>query len=201
MIPKNIGSIRFRLISPDEIRNLSVTKVITPDTIGEDGFPITMGLMDTRLGVIEPGLVCRTCGKRVDECPGHFGHVELERPVVHAGYAKLIKEWLNATCSNCGRIKLSNEKREKYANDLARAKEEGSDVDRVIARLLKEASVVSICPHCGSENLKVNLDKPTTFRVENSKLTPTDVRTWLEKISDEDCELLGIGQGIFSPEL
>ncbi|MDY6985511.1 MAG: DNA-directed RNA polymerase subunit A' [Candidatus Thermoplasmatota archaeon] len=196
MIPKSIESIRFRLMSPDEIRNLSVTKVITPDTIGEDGFPITMGLMDTRLGVIEPGLVCRTCGKRVDECPGHFGHVELERPVVHVGYAKLVKNWLNATCSNCGRITLSDEKREKYLNDLVRVKEEGSDTDRVIDRLIKEASMATVCPHCGADSPKVNLDKPTTFRIENSKLTPTDVRTWLEKISDEDCELLGIGYGI-----
>jgi DNA-directed RNA polymerase, subunit A'' (EC 2.7.7.6) len=72
MIPKKIGGIKFALMSPEEIRGLSVTKIITPDTIGEDGFPITMGLMDTRLGVIEPGLLCRTCGKRVGECPGRL---------------------------------------------------------------------------------------------------------------------------------
>jgi DNA-directed RNA polymerase subunit A' len=198
MIPKSIGSIRFRMMSPDEIRSLSVTKVITPDTIGEDGFPIVMGLMDTRLGVIEPGLVCRTCGRRVDECPGHFGHIELERPVVHVGYAKLIKDWLNATCQNCGRIKLTDEKREKYLNDLVRMNAQGSeeDVERVVNHATKEASAASVCPHCGAEGAKVNLDKPTTFRVENSKLTPTDVRTWLEKISDEDCGLLGVGYGI-----
>jgi DNA-directed RNA polymerase subunit A' len=186
MIPKNVGSIKFRLMSPDEIRRLSVTKIITPDTIGEDGFPITMGLMDTRLGVIEPGLVCRTCGRRVDECPGHFGHIELERPVVHAGYAKLVKDWLNATCSSCGRIKLTDEKKEKRINELKRAAEEGLDEERVIAQGIKEASLVTVCPHCGAENSKVALDKPTTFRIDNSKLTPTDVRAWLEKISDDE---------------
>jgi len=196
MIPKNVGSIKFRLMSPDEIRRLSVTKIITPDTIGEDGFPITMGLMDTRLGVIEPGLVCRTCGRRVDECPGHFGHIELERPVVHAGYAKLVKDWLNATCSSCGRIKLTDEKKEKRINELKRAAEEGFDEERVIAQGIKEASLVTVCPHCGAENSKVALDKPTTFRIDNSKLTPTDVRAWLEKISDDECELIGIGKGI-----
>ena len=71
-IPKKIGEIQFALLSPDEIRKMSATKVITADTYDDDGFPIEMGLMDTHLGVIEPGLRCKTCGKKVDECSMHM---------------------------------------------------------------------------------------------------------------------------------
>jgi DNA-directed RNA polymerase beta' subunit len=52
-ITKKIGSITFSLLSPNEIRKMSATKVITADTYDDDGFPIAMGLMDPRLGVIE----------------------------------------------------------------------------------------------------------------------------------------------------
>jgi DNA-directed RNA polymerase subunit A' len=196
MIPKKIGGIKFALMSPEEIRGLSVTKIITPDTIGEDGFPITMGLMDTRLGVIEPGLLCKTCGKRVGECPGHFGHIELERPVVHVGYAKLIKNWLQATCSNCGRIKLDEKRIEKHKKEVEHTKSEGLDTGRIVRQLVREAAAVSSCPYCGAKSIKISLDKPTTFRRDNTKLTPSDVRAWLEKIREEDYELLGIGEGI-----
>ena len=55
--PKKIGSIAFALLSPVEIREMSATKIITADTYDDDGYPIEMGLMDPRLGVIEPGLV------------------------------------------------------------------------------------------------------------------------------------------------
>src|SRR5688500_20292897 len=65
--PKKIGHMEFGLLSPKEVRGLSATKVITADTYDDDGFPIEMGLMDPRLGVIEPGLRCKTCGQKVGD--------------------------------------------------------------------------------------------------------------------------------------
>ncbi|MEZ5335384.1 MAG: hypothetical protein R2741_09170 [Methanolobus sp.] len=47
---------------------MSVTAIITADTYDDDGYPIDMGLMDLRLGVIDPGLKCKTCGSRAGEC-------------------------------------------------------------------------------------------------------------------------------------
>ena len=87
-ITKRIGSIKFSCVSPEEIRKMSATKVITADTYDEEGYPIEMGLMDPHMGVIEPGLRCKTCGCKVDECPGHFGHIDLAMPVIHVGFIK-----------------------------------------------------------------------------------------------------------------
>ena len=61
-------------MGPKEFRKLSATKVITADTYDDDGFPIPMGLMDLHMGVIEPGLRCKTSGRKMDEDAGHFGH-------------------------------------------------------------------------------------------------------------------------------
>src|SRR5437667_9943722 len=105
-VTKRIASIKFALLSPDEIRRMSATKIITADTYDDDGFPIDMGLMDSHLGVIEPGLRCKTCGGKVDDCPGHFGHIDLAMPVIHVGYVKDIKKLLQATCRKCGRLLL-----------------------------------------------------------------------------------------------
>ena len=92
--PKEIGSLSFGLMDPEEYRDMSATKVITADTYDDDGFPIDMGLMDPRLGVIDPGLECKTCGKHSGSCNGHFGHIELAAPVIHVGFAKLIRRLL-----------------------------------------------------------------------------------------------------------
>ena len=72
-VNKRIHGILFSHLSPDEIRRMSAVKIITADTYDDDGFPIEMGLMDPHMGVIEPGLRCKTCGAKVDDCPGHFG--------------------------------------------------------------------------------------------------------------------------------
>lgn len=202
-IAKRVGAIRFAYMSPDEIRKLSATKIITPDTYDDDGFPIEMGLMDTHLGVIEPGLRCKSCGGRVDQCSGHFGHIELAMPVVHVGYVKEIKKLLRSTCSECGRILVTDQDREEYIKDMKDLKDLGGDnID--VRKLTKEISVDArkskICPHCNAQQLKIMLDKPTTFREENTKLTPKEVRARLERIPDRDLIPLGLNPEYVRPE-
>jgi DNA-directed RNA polymerase subunit A' len=106
---KKINQIQFGILSPDEIRKMAVTKIITADTYNEDGTPIEGGLIDRRLGTIEPGQRCKTCGNQVGDCPGHFGMIELARPVIHVGYAKsIIYKLLRSSCRACSRIILDS---------------------------------------------------------------------------------------------
>ena len=74
-------------MSPEQIREMSVVRVERPDTYDEDGYPIEEGLMDSRMGVIDPSLKCPICGEKGGKCQGHFGMVELARPVIHIGFA------------------------------------------------------------------------------------------------------------------
>ncbi|MFP3871440.1 MAG: DNA-directed RNA polymerase subunit A' [Candidatus Natronoplasma sp.] len=202
-ISKRIGSIQFAYMSPEEKRDLSATKIITPDTYDDDGFPVEMGLMDTHLGVIEPGLRCKTCGGRVDECSGHFGHIELAMPVIHIGYVKEIKKLLRSTCSECGRILLEEEQVTEYLERMEEMRQMGAgplDIRSFAKDVSKEARKNERCPHCKTEQRKIKLDKPTTFREENTKLTPKEVRARLERIPDNDLWALGINPDVTRPE-
>lgn len=201
-ISKGIEEIKFALLSPEEIRGMSSVKVITPDTYDDDGYPIEKGLMDPSMGVIEPGLKCKTCGGKVDQCPGHFGHIELAMPVVHIGFIKEIYLILSSTCGNCGRIKLSEEKIEEYLKKIQEASDRLREIeyDEVVSEIESEASDVVICPHCHFENKKISLDKPTTFREEGKKLTPKEIRERFEKIQDDDLKLIGMDHEVARPE-
>ena len=198
--PKKIGQMQFALLSPKEIRDLSATKVITADTYDDDGFPIEMGLMDPRLGVIEPGLRCKTCGQRVGDCPGHFGHIDLAMPVIHVGFVKTIRNCLRATCRQCGRILFTKEEREKYDALLQQYTSEGKDLTPLTKRVTKDASLAETCPHCNKEHGTIDVDKPTTFRENGHKMTPSEVREWLERIPNEDLGLLDINPEVARPE-
>ena len=72
---KILDGIRFSIWSPVEVRKFSVTEVTAPETYDEDGMPVQGGLMDNRLGTLEPGQKCATCGNTSARCPGHFGHI------------------------------------------------------------------------------------------------------------------------------
>ncbi|RLF35524.1 MAG: DNA-directed RNA polymerase subunit A' [Thermoplasmata archaeon] len=201
-ITKKIGSITFSLLSPNEIRKMSATKVITADTYDDDGFPIPMGLMDPRLGVIEPGLRCKTCGLRVgkDKCPGHFGHIDLAMPVIHVGLVKTIRDCLRATCRECGRLLLTDKQKEEFLQGIQKHREEGRDITYLLKQVIKECLKVEKCPNCGREVGKIELDKPTSIRENGKKLTPSEIREWLEKIPDEDLPLLDINKEAARPE-
>ncbi len=48
--------------------------------------------------------ICKTCmGTQVD-CPGHFGYIELFRPVYHANLLDYIRKVLKAVCFNCSHL-------------------------------------------------------------------------------------------------
>jgi DNA-directed RNA polymerase subunit A' len=198
--PKRIGKIEFGLLSPKEIRTMSVRKIIWADTYDDDGFPYPQGLMDLNLGVIDPGLRCKTCDQKASECPGHFGHIELAKPVIHVGYTRLIRKLLRSTCRSCSRLLLSPEEIEKVV---------GTE-DDLTGEVLSEKDIKKerICPHCGEQQLKINFEKPTTFseilmeegRKVEHKLTPADIRARMEKIPDEDLRHLGINPAVARPE-
>lgn len=199
--PKRVGKIEFGLLSPNEIRKMSVRKIIWADTYDDDGFPYPQGLMDLHLGVIDPGLRCKTCDQKASDCPGHFGHIDLAKPVIHVGYTKLIRKLLRVTCRKCGRLLLSPDEVSKVTgigeSDLGQEFVTEKDIKKE-----------RICPHCGEQQLKINFEKPTTFaelwtedrKRHEHRLTPADIRDRLENIPDEDLELLGINPKVARPE-
>ncbi|MHA1733004.1 MAG: DNA-directed RNA polymerase subunit A' [Promethearchaeota archaeon] len=203
---KIIDHIRFGLLSPEEIRKMSATRIITADTYDEDGLPIPSGLMDGTLGTIEPGQRCQTCGNRVGECPGHFGHIELARPVVHVGFARKLLKVLRAVCRNCSRVLLTEEQIESFKKKQRKYQDVFKTTnDELIDLALKTARRTKVCPYCEEKRKKITIEKPTTFYEEEEgqssrRLTPMEIRDRLERISDEDCIIMGINPEVARPE-
>lgn len=54
--------------------------------IYENGKPKMGGLMDPRQGVVDRRGRCMTCAGNLADCPGHFAHLELAKPVFHIGF-------------------------------------------------------------------------------------------------------------------
>ncbi|MFB6117363.1 DNA-directed RNA polymerase subunit A' [Halosegnis sp.] len=161
--PQEIGQISFGLMDPEEYREMSATKVITADTYDDDGFPIDMGLMDPRLGVIDPGLECKTCGKHSGSCNGHFGHIELAAPVIHVGFAKLIRRLLRGTCRECSRLCLTEDEKAEFRDRLDTTRSLGEDLGDVTKAAIRQARKASNCPHCGAKQYDIQHEKPTTY--------------------------------------
>jgi DNA-directed RNA polymerase subunit A' len=200
-----VDEIGFGLLSPQDIRKLSVVEIQTPDTYDEDGAPITAGLMDGRLGTLEPRQRCKTCGNTAIRCPGHFGHIELSVPITHIAFTKIIYKLLKATCRNCGRILLSDNMIDKVQARIDRANKLLGLVPNEVYKAIIRDIRGNQCPHCGANQYKITFEKPTKFsevipESGSQPLTPSIVRERLERITDEDLELLGFNPKAAHPE-
>ena len=195
---KMIEKIKFGLLSPDEIRKMSAARIITADTYDEDGLPIPSGLMDQRLGTIEPGQRCQTCGNLVSNCMGHFGHIELARPVIHVGYAKKVLKVLRSICPECSKLMLTEEEKETFREEQIKHREISLEGEEDFNKMVfKRARKAKVCPYCGAVKKKIIIEKPTTFYEEEEnkgsrRLTPIEILERLKKIGDTDLRILGI---------
>jgi len=204
-VHKVVDELYFGILSPQDVRRFSVAEIQTADTYDEDGAPITSGLMDGRLGTLEPRQRCKTCGNTAIRCPGHFGHIELAVPIIHVEFTKIIYNLVGVTCRNCGRALLPPERIAKIQAKIKHTRKLlGTVPDKLYKIVLKEAKGKE-CPHCGSPQYKIAFEKPTKFSEEipeggAQRLTPSMVRERLERIPDEDLELFGFNPKNARPE-
>ncbi len=194
-ITKRINKIAYGIYSPKEIVKQSVVKVITPEIYDKYGFPVEGGLMDMRMGVIEPGLACKTCGQSYKNCEGHFGHLELARPILNILFIDEISTILKCTCQECFRVLHPEEKFQETLDSFEKQKKElGVDhFTKYHSKFLSNMSKIKTCPHCNAKQEGIKLDKSSVFvftQGEKKRLLTTEIRFRFENITNEDLRIL-----------
>jgi len=105
-----IVGIQFGIFSPDEIEKRSVVEVTNAGTY-DGNEPRIGGLFDPRMGVLDNGKTCRSCGQTNHNCPGHFGHFRLARPVYFIQFFPYVLNVLNCVCVRCSKLLVDKELR------------------------------------------------------------------------------------------
>src|SRR5690242_16778186 len=85
---------------------MSVVQVEYPETyeMGAPGKPKAGGLLDPRMGSVDRHISCDSCNGSLSECPGHFGHIELAKPVFHVGFITTVLKVLRCVCFHCSKL-------------------------------------------------------------------------------------------------
>ncbi|GAP85358.1 putative DNA-directed RNA polymerase ii largest subunit [Rosellinia necatrix] len=227
---KTVEEIQFGLLSPEEIKNMSVAHIMYPETMDETRTkPRQNGLNDPRLGSVDRQFKCATCLENMSECPGHFGHIELAKPVYHPGFIKKVKKILEIVCTNCSKVKADRDDPEFAAAVATR------DPKTRFQRVWAVCKSKNICsnelpkdedkeyePHnkpkqlghggCGNSQPKIRLGALKLTAVseekdeENNKakntviITPQMALNILKNISDSDLRDMGLNKDYARPE-
>lgn len=116
---------KFRLPNSTEEIRPGITKY---ERYTSGNMPVYGGVNDPRMGSLNQDIRCKTCdctfagnGSKMDDCPGHFGHIELVTPVYHCGFIEEVVKVLRCVCYHCSRVlldeKLHRDRRALTFND------------------------------------------------------------------------------------
>lgn len=204
-----IIGVQFGIANPEEILSRSVVEVTTDNTY-RAGQPVAGGVFDARFGVIENGKVCPTCKQTNTLCPGHFGHIQLARPVYLYQFIDQIQKILQIVCMNCSNPYLPDVELETIANTHTGIDRFNAVRERTAAFKTKELKSTSACMHCGSPTIK-KIDK-----IENTVATleaytyddeaqpiplhPEMVLRCFQRISDDHVTLIGFNPKFSRPD-
>ncbi|KAI4497535.1 hypothetical protein M0802_007305 [Mischocyttarus mexicanus] len=228
---RTVKRVQFGILSPDEIRRMSVTDagIRFPETM-EGGRPKLGGLMDPRQGVIDRNSRCQTCAGNMTECPGHFGHIDLAKPVFHVGFITKSIKILRCVCFYCSKLLVSPHnpkikeivmktkgqprKRLTYIYELCKSKNicEGGDEMDINKENTDQQAADRKPGHGGCGRYQPNLRrsgldvtaewKHVNEDSQEKKIVLTAERAWeiLKHITDEESFILGMDPKFARPD-
>lgn len=103
-----VTGVTFGILRPDEIEAMSADNIFHTDIYDEEGRPRDGGINSLLMGTNDNMLRCKTCNGGKNDCPGHFGHIKLAKPVYHFGFLNEIRRVLRSVCCKCSRLLIDH---------------------------------------------------------------------------------------------
>jgi DNA-directed RNA polymerase beta' subunit len=199
MEPKTseISELKFGVYSPQEVLDISCCEITTSRNYGPNS------IYDYKLGTIDEKN-CDTCEQKAKDCPGHFGHIVLNEPILHPLYYREIVKFLRCVCTRCYKILISEDELRLHNIHIYKGQAR-------FEKILDKLSKVDMCndPDCGAPRplvkhspaddsislVRINGDKSKTIIPQ----TPSEIIRILNGLSDDDVRLLGFDPTLMHP--
>jgi len=214
---KNIEGIQFSIMSADDIKKMSVAEIVSTDTYSGNE-PIIGGLFDSRMGVIENDKICKTCMQKNTFCPGHFGHIELAKPIFHMQFFDIVRKILKCVCFRCSTLLVDPEDPEimKYTTKKI-SRQKKFDLIYKACSKVKRCGTSNPCG-CGAKQpnkiTKENIgrivmewkdddnkvDKEEVDELKKVIFNAEDIMNIFKRITDGDASVLGFPKDVNRPE-
>lgn len=186
----NINNIKFGILSDQDVLNKSVCVIDKASLAIEEG-----SVYDPRLGCVDSDSLCVTCNENIWKCTGHFGHIELNIPIIL--FFKQTVNMLKIFCFKCNRLLCTKEELQLQGIN---------GYDKIIEHL---STKISLCGRCTVPHPEIRFDITENrivaqHKFKNEKtvrsLSPVDIKQIFDNIPDEDVAILGIDPKMFHPK-
>ena len=195
--PTDINGIQFGVLSPDEILKMSVCEITNPRILQ----PSNNTVYDKHLGPYKSTDECATCKHGLNKCPGHFGHINLNYPIINPLFKKYVINFLECVCIECSNLKITKDELKLY-NGM-------NDQDRIIRYKDRIKENIELCKsrdYCKECNIEYPAIKEKNgiiykvYKIDKKNvdimMDNREVRLILSRIPDDVISLIG-----FQPQI
>jgi len=197
-----IERIEFGVYSAEEIRKMAVCQITSAKICGADK-NASGTVYDPRMGAVSNGQTCPTCVTLgVWGCPGHFGYIELNEPLVHPLFYRQVTALLKCFCFKCFSLLLTEEQIKLDGFNKVQS-------TKRLALILDKLAKVELCHNCGSlqpivkystiDNTISLVHKLKNQPISTLMMTTEDIRKIFDNITDDDVRLLGFDPKFMHP--
>jgi DNA-directed RNA polymerase beta' subunit len=185
-----IKTIQFGIQSDKDILNRSVCVINKASLAIEPG-----SVYDPKLGCVENNSRCETCNETVWKCTGHFGHINLNVPIIL--FYKQVVSMLKIFCFQCFRLRCTKEELELQGV---------RGYDKIINHL---SNKITFCGHCSKPHPEIKYEPndniiTSVFKYKNatetSVMKPENIKMIFDNIPNADVKILGIDPSMFHPK-
>jgi DNA-directed RNA polymerase subunit A' len=189
-----IVSLTYSVLTKETLNRISVCE-ITNINKNKDTSNTTN---DQRLGTIENNILCATCEKTNEECPGHLGIIRLPVNIIHPFFRLIVMRVLQCVCHTCNSLLLS----EKYIRESGLIQYGGFTRLTKIADRTKDGNIrCSLgCPcnpifksqkSASNEDIDMFCLNKVGKQEIPHRISVSKIKKILTDISDNDVKLLG----------
>mmetsp|Transcript_12969 Transcript_12969/g.30311 ORF Transcript_12969/g.30311 Transcript_12969/m.30311 type:complete len:753 (-) Transcript_12969:7-2265(-) len=177
-----VERVEFGVLSADEIARYAEVEILNgglyQDEHRQQALPF--GPLDRKLGTSQKSFACMTCKQRIDDCIGHFGHIQLPLPVFHVGFFQHCSNVLYSICKGCGRLLLPELERRKYLSRIRRPNLDENKRKAMHKAIVESCKKIRTCPYCGLYNAPLKKGPGVPILIKHQlagslKGTPDDV--------------------------
>ena len=222
---KELISVDFSHLGNNDVQLMSVKEIKYPETY-ENSEPKIGGLLDPSLGSTTMGVYCSYCELSANECPGHWGHIELGRHQFHGGFINHIVDILQCICLDTCKLLVSEEnipsqilqKKKKYrmrdikklTSGVKYSPYTGYPIPKIYVEINKNkknsGAINIVCEYLsqsdqpGDEEFLQNIDSNEEVQIYGKSIkrlfNPENCYDILNCISDKDCEIMGYSTNV-----
>ena len=217
-----VTGVSFGILRADEIEAMSADAITHTDIYDDEGRPKDGGINSLYMGTNDNMLSCKTCNGRKNDCPGHFGHIKLAKPVYHIGFLNEVRRVLRSVCFRCSRLLVDhNDQKFKNAVLIKNPKARGRHLYKICEHIKKCASgstekdaeddteeigyggCGNVQPKIARDGigLTIEFEEPVEdFPDRKRRLNAEEALKILKGVSDLDCEALGFDPARSRPD-